>query len=277
MRPARFENHIEVKDKAPAVELLAQATGLSRQKLKSIMQKGAVWLTHNGHTQRIRRVKKMLQHGDQLHLYYDESVLSEEPAKAVLIEDEQDYSIWYKPCGMLSQGSKWGDHTTLYRYVEKNLQPERPAFIVHRLDRAASGLMIIAHSKKIAAAFSEMFKQRKIEKKYRVIVHGHVDNSLQTICEEIDGKSAVSHVSLLESDDNKDRSLLEINIETGRKHQIRRHLSQAGYPVVGDRLYGSKTDSENLQLTACYIEFTAPVTGDKKAYTLKPDLLPALY
>ncbi len=97
-----------------AVDWLAEASGLSRQKLKQYMQKGCVWLervksddsdgsvdqpktTQQGYIQRLRRAKKVLNKNEVLHFYYDESVLSKETAPAILIEDLGEYSIWNKP------------------------------------------------------------------------------------------------------------------------------------------------------------------------------------
>jgi len=78
---------------------------------------------------RLRRIKSKLKSGDQLTLNYDQSVLAGGCADAILVADEGSYSVWYKPAGMLCQGSRWGDHTTLYRWAEKHLEPERTAFI----------------------------------------------------------------------------------------------------------------------------------------------------
>ena len=259
-----FEKHIQIEaGSKPAVDLLAEATGFSKQRIKQIMQKGAVWVTpaagSEKNAQRLRRAKKVLQPGDILHLYYDEKVLAEEPGTPELIADEGAYSVWYKPYGMRSQGSKWGDHCTIVRWVETHLEPQRSAFIVHRLDRAATGLIIIAHKKSTAAQFSRMFEKREIEKRYRVIVEGKFPETPQpfTLDQPIDERSAISHATLLEYDKTQNRSLLEVNIESGRKHQIRRHLAEAGFPVVGDRLYGkaSDGDKQNLQLTACFLSF----------------------
>ena len=273
----RFELHLDVdEENKTAIDLLAAKTDLSKQKLKQIMQKGAVWLTHGKHTQRLRRASKILAIGDQLHCYYDEAVLDKTPAEPSLIADEGEYSVWYKPYGMLSQGSRWGDHTTLYRYAEQHLTPQRPAFIVHRLDRAATGLMLLAHKKRIAAAFAEMFQRHTIYKRYRVIVYGQFPQTRQAIHTEIDGKPATSHVSLLEHCAATNRSLVEVNIESGRKHQIRVHLSGLGFPVVGDRLYGKQDDSEDLQLTAVYLGFLSPVNGENKEYQLPDELIPHL-
>ena len=273
----KFEKHIDIDcaDKT-AVDILSESTDLSRQAIKRVMKKGAVWLTRGKSTHRIRRADKTLKTDDCLHIYYDDEVLDKTPDVAVLIADEDVYSIWRKPYGMLSQGSKWGDHCTINRWVEKNIKPQRSAFITHRLDRAATGLMIIAHQKKTAAYFSELFKQRQIEKRYQAIVHGEFPQHL-TLDAEIDDRPAVSHVSSLDYSAEINQSLVEVSIETGRKHQIRKHLSAAGFPIAGDRLYGCDNKdinkNINLCLNACYLSFLSPVNGDKKTYVLPENML----
>ena len=262
------EYHIPItEDDKTAVDWLSDVSGLSRQNIKQYMQKGAVWLTKGKSTQRIRRAKKTLPIGDELHFYYDKKVLDMQASAAKLISDEGDYSIWHKPYGMLSQGSKWGDHCTLYRWAEQHLKPERPAFIVHRLDRAATGLIMLAHKKKTATLLSQLFQQRQIEKHYRVSVHGEFPTEI-TIDEPLDGKKAVSHIKLIEYNAEKKQSVLDVHIETGRKHQIRRHLSQQGFPVVGDRLYGTDSSGGNLQLSAVSLRFICPITGNEKNFSL---------
>lgn len=269
----KFEKHFEIdsSDKT-AVDVLRKETGLTNQAIKQTMNKGAVWLTRNKSTQRIRRVDKPLKPGDELHLYFDQKVLEQPPEAATLIADEGLYSIWHKPCGMLCQGSKWGDHCTINRWVEKNLEPQRPAFIVHRLDRAATGLIIIAHQKKIAAYFSNLFQSRNIEKKYQAIVDSEFPDALK-LTSDIENKPALSHAKLLSYNSEENQSLIEVAIETGRKHQIRRHLSEAGFPIVGDRLYGQGDENTpDLCLASCYLSFASPTDGLKKSYRLPNNL-----
>lgn len=259
-----------------SVDLLSAETGLSKSVVKQTMQKGAVWLTHNKHTQRLRRVKKELQVGDELHLYYDPKILAETTDPAKLIADEEAYSVWFKPFGMRAQGSKWGDHTTLQRWSESHLQPQRPTFTVHRLDRAATGIMLLAHKKQTATALAKLFESRDIEKHYRVIVHGQFPNTPQTFTQEIDDRTAHSQATQLIYDLDQNKTLLDVSIQTGRKHQIRRHLSEAGYPVVGDRLYGSPEQTTNLQLTAYSLAFQCPMTQTPKTYHVSENDLPTL-
>lgn len=272
-----FEAHIDVSDASlSAIDIFSSHTDLSRQQIKQAMNKGAVWLTRGKYTSRLRRATKKLQNDDTLHLYYDEKVLSSEPAKAQLIADEGAYSIWYKPCGMLSQGSKWGDHCAINRWAEKHLKPERPAFVVHRLDRAATGLIMIAHEKKVSTLLSSLFQEREVEKHYHVIVHGKFPKHEMHLDKDIDGKQAISHAKRIDFDPEKNLSLLDVSIETGRKHQVRLHLSEAGFPVVGDRLYGNKQDQEDLQLTAVSLEFFCPVMKRRRQFLLPDGLMPTL-
>lgn len=274
---AKFEVHLSVDGAGHnAVGLLCESSGLSRNKIKQSMVQGAVWLTRGRHTARIRRASKSLKAGDELHLYYDVSVLGMQPEEAQLIADEQHYSVWNKPYGMLSQGSKWGDHCTITRWVEGHLYPKRPAFVVHRLDRAATGLILIAHGKRAAAALSALFQQRQIEKCYRVTVEGcFPDSGLPLRLDEpIDGRHAVTQVIHAMYEPDRGQTQLDIRIETGRKHQIRRHLADYGYPVVGDRLYGTGVGegqnggAENLQLCCNLLAFRCPFSGHEKVFRL---------
>lgn len=267
----RFEKHINAgKAGVTAIELLDEYTPLSKQQLKKAMANGAVWLESQHGIHRIRRAKKELKQGDSLHLYYDSKIQSQTTEPAMLIADEVEYSIWNKPYGMYSQGSKWGDHCTLYRWAEQHLEPGRSAYLVHRLDRAANGLSIIAHNRKTAAALAQMFKHHLIRKYYRATVEGNM-SKLElpfTIDEALDDKAAESVI--LKSDFNPDEqtTTVLIEIKTGRKHQIRRHLSSMGHPVAGDRQYGAQDLSVNLQLSSVFLSFQCPLTNTRRSYSL---------
>ena len=275
-----MESHvlIESPEDGP-VDLLQRATGLSKQRIKLAMIQGAVWVTRGRNTQRLRRVKRALRTGDEVHLYYDAKILAEVPLGPELITDVGAYSVWRKPYGLRSQGSKWGDHCTVQRWAERHLQPERPAFTVHRLDRAANGLILVAHTKGVAAALSKLFQAREIEKRYRALVSGDFSQQPKPLRVEqpIDDKAAVSEFSLLCVDTEAGQSLVDVRIETGRKHQVRRHLAALGHPVVGDRLYGTdEQDDVDLQLTAYYLAFHCPVNNERAEYELSSDCLPTL-
>ena len=271
----KFETQITVGDKhqnKKITELIAEQSTLSIALIKQAMTKGAVWLkdSSGGKVRRIRRVGNKAKQGDTIYLYYDQSILDQQPQVAELIADQGSYSLWNKPQGMLCQGSKWGDHCTINRWVETHLEPQRPAFIVHRLDRAASGLILIAHKKKTATYFADLFEKRQIEKHYRAVVAGEFTQE-QIFNTDIDGKPALTSAKLNHFDKSTNTSCLDIQIETGRKHQIRKHLSQAGFPILGDRLYGNDKTTEkapNLQLVSCYLAFQCPEALCRKAFRL---------
>jgi tRNA pseudouridine32 synthase/23S rRNA pseudouridine746 synthase len=293
----KFELHITVNSvKSTLIELITSQCKindyqLSIGQIKQAINKGALWLSRGKSTQRLRKIKKNLSIGDVIHFYYHQQLLSQKPPQAELIADFHHYSIWYKPYGMLSQGSKWSDHCTINRWVEVHMIPQRPAFIVHRLDRAASGLIVIAHSKKAAQQFTQLFEHRALNKYYQIIVHGqllftqnkqnsHDDNNWiknkvvknKVINNNIDGKKAISTFSSLDYDQISNTSLLQVKIETGRKHQIRKHASLINLPVVGDRLHGNKayqySDDLNLQLSAVHLDFICPFSNDKRCIEL---------
>jgi tRNA pseudouridine32 synthase/23S rRNA pseudouridine746 synthase len=267
-----IEAHVPVESAGDnAVDLLQQATGLAKQRIKLAMTQGAVWITRGRNTQRLRRAKRALKIGDEVHLYYDATILAETPPEPTLIADVGGYSVWNKPRGMRSQGSKWGDHCTLVRWAERHLQPERSALTVHRLDRAASGLMLVGHSKGVTAALSTLFQNREVDKRYRALVAGDFSGQANPLRVElpIDEKEAISEISLLQVNEDSSRSLVDVRIETGRKHQVRRHLAELGYPIIGDRLHGTgNEDGVDLQLTAFLLAFQCPVNDERVEYRL---------
>lgn len=268
-----IELHLTVDNAdATVVDVLAASSGLSRQQIRQAMDKGAVWLTHGKGTRRVRRRKARLRVDDSLHLYYNAAVLAAQVPAATLVADQGGYSVWVKPAGMRSQGSRWGDHSTLGRWAEKQLQPQRSAFIVHRLDRAASGLMLLAHDKRTAAALAALFRQRRVTKRYQAQVRGAFpqDPDGLRMDDALDGRDAHSVARQLSYDAERDCSLLEVEISTGRKHQIRRHLAGVGHPVVGDRLYGDGDSSDDLQLAAVYLGFKCPLSGQQRVYCIDP-------
>lgn len=276
---ALFEWHITISNNeanTTAIAVLERYADehrilISKTALKQAVNKGALWLTphiNKKRTQRLRRIKKPLAVGDELHFYYNRDVLSCTVPEATLIADLVGYSVWYKPYGMLSQGSKWSDHCTIARFAQQHLAVERPAFIVHRLDRAATGLILIAHSKKIAQSLSKMFEQHQLEKNYYIVVHGNHQLRPQpdVITSDIANKSACSQFTCIAYDEVSNRSLVNVNISSGRKHQIRIHAASIGMPVVGDRLHGIADENEvlNLQLCAVSLRFDCPLNQMKK-------------
>lgn len=163
-----------------------------------------------------------------------------------------DYCILNKPYGYASQdGSK----------VKKNVIDilnidSKNYYIVHRLDKETSGLMLIAKNRFYAKKFSEMFKLRDIKKKYLVIVNGKIKKNKGELLtsDNLNGKKIISKLYFQVISKRNNFSYLEIDLITGRKHQIRKQFSDIGHPVVGDIKYGDKKNKNPLCLLSYEIE-----------------------
>lgn len=147
--------------------------------------------------------------------------------------------------------------------------------IVHRIDKDTSGLLIIAKNDKTHVILSDQIKAHKVKKTYIALVRGKVKENEATIDMPIgrstkdrtkmavcrNGKNAITHIKVIER--FKNYTLLEVNIETGRTHQIRVHLSQIGYPIVGDYVYSNGKNPfaiEGQMLHSQKLEFKHPIT-----------------
>ncbi len=265
----RIKADLTIAHTQSALDALSDATGLPKQRIKDAMAKGACWWTHKGKQVRLRKAKREVRSGTRLQLFYDESVLARKPEEAELIEDKGRYSVWFKPHGMLAQGSQWGDHCSLLRWVEVELK--RDCFLIHRLDADAAGLMLIAHDSRAAGALSQYFSGRAITKHYQARIAGCLNASDRLIDAPVEGKAAISRITTLTYDNANQTSLMHVCIETGRKHQIRRHLAGIGHPIIGDRLYG-RPAAVPLQLLACTLEFNCPITGQRVRFEVPEQL-----
>lgn len=260
---------IKVLTASEAIELLVSSLPeLSKGRLKDAMNKGALSVQKGKQHRRLRRAQAMVQPGETLHLNYDDELLNRHCPPAELIADETQYSVWYKPPGMLSQGNEWGDHLSLLRFVELHFGQKRQVFLVHRLDREASGLVVIAHTKSAAAALSLLMQQQSMNKTYHVQVRGQFSAMLKDrgqVDLPIDGKPSCSQFKILSETTEPSRTWLEVSLITGRKHQIRRHFSAVGHPVMGDPQYGNHNqDPAGLALQAVTLQFALPGKANRQ-------------
>lgn len=211
-----------------------------------------------------------------------------------IIYEDRDLIVIEKPCGLLSIGAGRDRartvHTILNEYVRKGDPRSRNrVYIVHRLDRDTSGLLILARSEATKRFLQEHWQET--EKHYLTVVHGTfvpaegiissnlAENSAHRVYSTSDaasGKLSLTGYRVMK--EAKGFSLLDIHLLTGRKHQIRVHMSENGHPVVGDRIYGRKNDAcATLALHARSISFTHPVNGKRLAFaTGIPDIFTRL-
>lgn len=198
----------------------------------------------------------------------------------VLYEDENCIVI-NKPVGVLTHAlGKHGNEPSVASFLRNKvsgLDGDR-AGIVHRLDRATSGVIIGAKNQPTLSMLQKQFSQRKTKKTYVAMVQGHLDPSEAVIDMPIErnpkapstfrvgpnGKPSKTHYKVLK--EGTKYSLVELKPETGRTHQLRVHLAKLGHPIVGDPLYGSGKYGDRLFLHALSLEITIP-GGERKTFT----------
>lgn len=248
-------------DKGVLIEFLKVSLPLSVTVIKECMVQGACWLRKGNSKalKRVRRAKTEIRKGDYIELHYDPILFEkqkeggESSSKVpILIKQERDWSAWYKPVGLLTQGTKFGDSLSVLRKCEKELGKE--LYLIHRLDRETDGVLVLAHNPKSAKLLSTKWRGTLVEKIYQAWVLGEVFEKEGKIDALIEGKKSITYFKVLEK--AKERTLLELKLGTGRKHQIRRHLEQIGHPVMGDPKYGKgNKDQRGLQLQAKCLVF----------------------
>ncbi len=256
---------------------LARRSGLSKTRIKQAMNKGAVWIKPRwGRRRRVRRATTRPKPGDRIELYYDAAILERKPLESECVEDHSNFSVWFKPAGMLTQGTYFGDHCSLLRTVEKAFKHQRQVFPVHRLDREARGLVLIAHDRSTADGLSKRFRRRQVTKGYHAILKGRLKPppGTHTISLPLDGKPAVTRYRVLSRERATERTVVAIWIETGRRHQIRRHFEGIDHPLIGDPRYGQgNQDAGGLRLWASSLAFICPQCGEKHHYARPPSFL----
>ncbi|MFA7347393.1 MAG: RNA pseudouridine synthase [Desulfurivibrionaceae bacterium] len=250
------------EDAGTVCALIAARAGLAKSRVKDAMCKGAVWLTgKRGGRKRLRKATAQPGPGDILDLFYDVRLLAIKPPVAQCLHDAGQYSVWLKPAGLLAQGTDYGDHCSLVRQVEVHFRMKRPVLPVHRLDREAAGLMILAHTKTAAAKLSKLLQDNGIDKQYRVTGLGRLSPEEGVIELPLDNKPALTRYILTAYDPASDTSVAEVTLKTGRLHQIRRHFALLGHPVLGDPRYGQgNKNSTGMELVAHRLVFRCPIT-----------------
>ena len=180
-----------------------------------------------------------------------------------ILEDNKNFIVINKPIGIpVQSGTKSFKNIVDILKNTKYFENSKP-FIVHRLDKETSGVLIIAKNRKFAQLFTTLFRIRKIHKTYLALVHGKVKNSIKVMKDDLiyfeNNKKiiqkAISNLKVIKS--NEGYSFLELNPITGRKHQLRKQLLNIGNPIVGDNKYflNNRKKNKNLMLHAYKIKF----------------------
>lgn len=204
--------------------------------------------------------------------------------RLVILYEDNHIIVVYKFSGILSQSDSTKDldmHTIIKTYLKDRYHKPGNVYLglVHRLDRPVKGVMVFAKTSKAAARLSKQIRNGQMHKKYYAVVEGILkekEGILENKIEKIDnkkvlidspnGKEARLEYKVLKEKDNL--SLVDINLLTGRYHQIRLQFSSRNHPLYGDTLYGSKYKGD-LALISYSLSFIHPITKEKMCFEIK--------
>lgn len=188
----------------------------------------------------------------------------------VLYEDNH-LIVVVKLAGVLSQADKTGDPdmlTEVKKYLKEKYKKQGNVFVglLHRLDRPVSGIMLFAKTSKGASRLSEQIRNGEVGKIYHALVIGKPKKATETLLSKVDGKDAYLSYELMKS--NKKYSLLKIILGTGRKHQIRKQLSEIELSILGDVKYGGEKWENEKSIALCATRLSFKLATEDKVVDL---------
>lgn len=189
------------------------------------------------------------------------------PAYRIVHEDEHVIVV-DKPAGLVTAPTPESDRGNLFDMLRRR-PGAGPVHLLHRIDLPTSGLLVFGKTDEATRALAERFVHHDIERTYTAVLAGTLPDELTTIDRPIQGKRAVTHIAAREVLGGGAATLATIGLETGRSHQIRIHLADAGFPVLGDAQHGGDVArsftprAPRLALHASVLGFIHPATGEK--------------
>ena len=214
----------------------------SKNNIKSLLKNECIYINNK----KVTKYNYLLKENDILYIKYKTSNLD-------IIYEDNNIIVIDKPSGILTISNEKEKVKTLYHYVLEYLKKKKQkVFIIHRLDKDTSGIVIFAKNEKIKKLYQDNWNDLVIKRGYIAVVCGKTkdndtiksylkENSNMMVYSSKDGKLAITHYEKIKS--NNKYSMLQIYIDTGRKNQIRVHMKENGTPIIGDKKYGCKDNS----------------------------------
>jgi 23S rRNA pseudouridine1911/1915/1917 synthase len=263
------------KDDTLLTCLLANLPHKSRKTLKAVLKDRQVSIDGKSVTQ----FDYALVPGQHVEVRWDRLTPQQQPHGLNIIHEDQDLLVINKPSGLLTVATDKEKRKTAYAILSDYVKTENPdnkIFIIHRLDRETSGLLMFAKNETVKHQIQETWATTISQRTYIGVVEGQVEPPSGTVTSWLKeskafivyssqnsqhGRKAVTHYRNIKSDGAF--SLLQINLDTGRKHQIRVHMQDINHPIIGDTKYGSTLNPiRRMGLHAQVLAFTHPKTGE---------------
>jgi 23S rRNA pseudouridine1911/1915/1917 synthase len=264
-----------VKNESELLEYLYNNLDMPRKRVKQYLTHGSIYVNNN----RVKQYNYKVVPGMNITIDTDSKNKKTLPFE-VLFEDDHIIVV-NKPSGLLTIATEKEKERTLYHIVREYLVSKdkyAKVFIVHRLDKDTSGIVVLAKDEKTKNQLQENWNEYVSLREYVAVVHGHlketngriVQNLMETktnlvyVSRNNEGKEAITNYKVIKESENY--SLVSVSLETGRKNQIRVAFQSMRHPIVGDKKYGEKSDKESrLYLHANRLKMYHP--------TLKKDIL----
>ncbi|MCO6499740.1 MAG: RluA family pseudouridine synthase [Vicingus serpentipes] len=254
----------------------------TRNKIKSLLTHKQI--TVNGKITSLHSTP--LKKGDEVSVSWDRPFKKISYQGLSVVFEDEDIIVINKRSGFLSIGSKKERKQTVYQVLTSHIQQENPTarlFVVHRLDREASGLMVFAKNKAAQVELEDTWAKTLQQRKYLIITEGTIEKDEDTISSFLveskalimhsspnpkNGKKAITHYKVIKK--NEFYTMLEAWQETERKNQVRVHLQSIGHPVLGDKKYGSNENPiSRTALHAIKLVFQHPATHKEVTFETK--------
>ena len=257
----------------------ANVEELSRRKARVVIDLGGVFIDRH----RVKVASRKMRKGQNVEVVEggaferatkrvgasarksDDRVL---PDYEILFEDD-DLVVVNKPAGLLTAPTPESVRGNLSDLLRRRSDPPAELFVVHRLDLPTSGVLVFAKTDAANRELSELFRRHDVDRRYLVVVEGEWPEDLSRIEAPVLGKEAITDFEVVERH-ALGANTLRATLSTGRNHQIRRHVSEAGHPVAGDRRYGAGKGSlprpPRLALHATRLGFRHPRTNEPMSF-----------
>ncbi len=263
------------QDETLLVSLIAHLPHKSRNTLKAVLRDRQVAIDGKPVTQ----FDHALSAGQLVEVSWDRIVPLQQPRELNIVFEDQDLIVINKPAGLLTIATDKEKRKTAFsmlsNYVKKE-NPDKKIFIIHRIDRETSGLLMFAKNEKVKLQIQKTWGTSISQRTYIGVVEGHIKKDKGTIRSWLTeskafkvyssnnpklGQEAVTHYEKIKG--NSTYSLLKINLETGRKHQIRVHMQDINHSIIGDKKYGASLNPiRRMGLHAQVLAFIHPTTGE---------------
>lgn len=277
-KPAK-ERQVTVKESNTLLPFLFETLKeLSRTSVKSMLSRGQISV--NGRI--YRQFDTPLKPNDTVGINYGRGKVEFNNPLLKIVWEDEDLIVINKKEGLLSVSTDRIKERTAYRFLSdyvKESDPKNKIFVLHRLDRDTSGIMMFAKNQRVKETLQSNWSEMITQRAYVAVVEGRPEKDSDLIVSNLtenknmqvyvamegDGKEAITRYRLLKT--NQNYSLLELELETGRKNQIRAQMQSIGHPIAGDTKYGAETNpAGRLMLHARKLCFIHPVTGEEMRF-----------